>query len=238
MVELAGRSLLGKARERPDLVREVISRARRDGIASTAQKVRRQLGQDRPLGYSSAGWVIEVGEQVDGLRPGDAVACAGAGHANHAEIVSVPRNLCARVPSGVSLQTAAFTTIASVALHGIRLAEVGIGDQIAVIGCGLVGQIACRLLRTAGAYTIALDIDSDRVASAREGGADAGFVVDGSVAERVVELCDGLGVDAALVTAASRTNDPLILGTAIARDRGMLILVGAVQIDVPYRQFY
>jgi predicted dehydrogenase/threonine dehydrogenase-like Zn-dependent dehydrogenase len=237
-VELAQKSLLGKARERPDLVREVLARARREGISSTRTAVQRRLSEETPVGYSSAGIVIEVGPKVSGLRVGDAVACAGGGHANHAEVVSVPRNLCALVPDGVPLQSAAFSTIAAIALHGIHLAEVSLAERVAVVGCGLVGQIACRLLRCAGAFTVALDIDADRVADARTGGADHGIVIGESTAQQVIELCGGVGADAVLVTAAASTNDPLLLAANVARDRGSVILVGSVPVELPRAPLY
>ncbi len=185
-VELAQKSMLGKARERPDLVREVVNRARREGVASTLRAVQHRMGEESTVGYSSAGRVIEVGPGVTGLRPGDAVACAGGGHANHAEIIAVPRNLCARVPANVSLQPAAFSTIAAIALHGLHLAEASVGERVAVIGCGLVGQITCRLLACAGAMTIALDIDQGRVQEAVRGGADHGLAIDESTVEQVI----------------------------------------------------
>ena len=159
-------SPLGRAMGRPDLVREIARKAAQDGIQQTWQGVQRRLAETWAVGYSSAGRIVEVGAAVTGLEPGQRVACAGVGHANHAELVAVPRNLCARVPPSVELETAALTTIATVALHGIRLADVRVGDRTAVIGCGLIGQITCRLLRAAGSEVFALDIDKARVDAA------------------------------------------------------------------------
>jgi predicted dehydrogenase/threonine dehydrogenase-like Zn-dependent dehydrogenase len=237
-VELAQKSLFGKARERPDLVREVIARARREGIRTTHDAIRRRLADETPVGYSSAGVVLEVGEAVSGFTPGERVACAGGGHANHAEIVSVPANLCAKVPDGVRLEIAALTTIGSIALHAVRLAEIQVADRVAVIGCGLVGQITCRLLQAAGAEIFALDVDSTRVEIAVRGGAHHGFVVTEDVARRVVAAASGIGVDEALVTAASRTNDPLLLASSIVRDRSTIVLVGDVPIEFPRAPLY
>jgi predicted dehydrogenase/threonine dehydrogenase-like Zn-dependent dehydrogenase len=239
-VELSRKSLLGKARERPDLVREVIARARRDGIRATRESVKRRLAEETSVGYSSAGIVLEVGEAVSGFSPGDRVACAGGGHANHAEVVSVPPNLCAKVPDGVGLDVAAMTTIAAIALHGIRLADVRVGDRVAVIGCGLVGQIACRLLQAAGAEVFALDVDAARVEQAVAGGAHHGVVVGGplSAEENVRSLTGRVGVDEVLISAAASTSDPLVLACAIARDRGMIVLIGAVPIEAPRQLFY
>jgi len=237
-VALSQKSLLGKARERPDLVRQVVERARREGLRATRDVVTRQLAAETAVGYSSAGRVVEVGGAVSGLSPGDRVACCGGGHANHAELISMPRNLVARVPDSVPMEEAAFATIAAIALHGIRLAEVELGARVAVVGCGLVGQMACRLLACAGARVIALDVDTGRVEDALNGGADHAFVADASAESRVLEATAGIGVDAVIVTAAAASNDPLIIGTSIARDRGAVVLVGAVPIDLPRPPLY
>jgi len=237
-VALSKKSLLAKARERPDLARQVIERARADGIRTTQQAVRRKLGEAVAIGYSSAGEVVEVGPAVAGFDVGDAVACAGVGHANHAEIVSVPINLCAKVPAGVPLETASLTAVASIALHAIRLADVRIGEHVAVVGCGLVGQIAVRLLTAAGADVIALDVDPARAERARAGGASAAFVVGNDVVGRVRTATDGRGFDAVLVTAAASSPDPLVTAAELARDRGTVVLVGDVPVDLPRSLLY
>jgi len=237
-VALAQKSLLGKARDRPDLVREVIARARREGVRATYRAVSRKLGEETPVGYSSAGIVLEVGEAVSGFSPGDRVACAGGGHANHAEVVSVPSNLCAKVPDSVGLDVAALTTLAAVALHGVRLADVHIGDRVAVIGCGLIGQIAARLLGAAGAELFVLDVDKVRVEQALAGGAHHGFVVSGGVEDDVLAGADGIGMDQVVITATSSTNDPLLLAARVARDRAAVVLVGDVPILFPRDALY
>jgi predicted dehydrogenase/threonine dehydrogenase-like Zn-dependent dehydrogenase len=236
-VELSKKSLLAKARERPDLVAQVVERARREGLRATREAVRRRLIEETAVGYSSAGIVVEVGAGVAGFEVGDRVACAGGGHANHAEVVAVPANLCARVPDGVPLETAAMSTIAAIALHGIRLAGVELGDRVAVIGCGLVGQIACRLLTAAGAEVLAFDIDEGRVAQAIEGGAHHGAVV-GDAKNLVLAATSGVGVDKIVITAAAPTNDPLLLASTIARDRGDIVLVGDVPVQMPRAALY
>ena len=223
-------SPLGRAMARPDLVREVARKAAQDGIKATWESVQHRLAETWAVGYSSAGRVVEVGAAVTGLEPGQLVACAGVGHANHADLVAVPRNLCARVPPGVELETAALTTIAAVALHGIRLADVRVGDRTAVIGCGLIGQIACRLLRAAGSEVFALDIDKARVDSAD---ADHATVIGPKSAPQLIAAAAGIGVDHVLVTAASSSTDPLLLATEIARDRAEVVVVGDVPIELP-----
>ncbi len=235
--ELSQKSLLGKARERPDLVRQVIDRARREGIGSTFHAVRRRLEGETAVGYSSAGIVIEVGEHVRDIAPGDRVACAGGGHASHAEVISIPVNLCAKVPHNVGLDVAAMTTIGAIALHGVRLADVRVGERVSVVGCGLVGQIACRLAAAAGAQVYAVDVDRRRVDYALEHGAMLGAVGESAV-EQILSGSGGIGMDSVIVTAAASTNDPLVLATAISRDRGAVVLVGDVPIEVPRAAFY
>jgi predicted dehydrogenase len=231
------KSLVARVRERPDLVRTVVRRVRVEGIGKTRSSIQQKLGEESAVGYSSAGRVVRVGSAVTGFAPGDRVACAGVGFANHAELVCVPANLCARIPSSVSLETASVTTIAAIALHGIRLAGVDLGARVAVVGCGLVGQIACRLLRTAGAEVFAIDVDETAVEETVAAGADHGLSAADRPAERVLEASP-FGVDAVLVTAAASTNDPLLLAAEIARDRAAVVLVGDVPIELPRAPFY
>jgi predicted dehydrogenase len=232
-VEEGQRSLVSRVRDRPELALKAVNRVRRDGLRQTRELIRQQLDEEATSGYSSAGTVIEVGAAVRGISVGDRVACAGVGHANHAELVSIPRNLCVKVPPGVPVGAAALTTIASIALHGVRLADVRLGDRVAVVGCGLVGQITCRLLVAAGAEVFALDIDERRVKAAVSAGAHHGIVATEGAAATVLAATDGVGVDQVLVTAAASSNEPLLLGAEVARDRAALILVGAVPIDIP-----
>jgi predicted dehydrogenase/threonine dehydrogenase-like Zn-dependent dehydrogenase len=232
------RSLLQRARERPDLVRSTVQSAISEGVRRTRESVEEKLATEDAGGYSSAGRVIEVGPRVSGLRPGDPVACGGVGHAVHAEVVAVPRNLCARIPSNVALPPAALTTIAAIAMHGLRLSGVALGERVAVIGCGLVGQIACRIARSAGAEVIALDLAAARVEEAVAAGADNGVVVSAHAAPEVTELTGGAGVDHAIVAAAADTAEPLLLGAEVLRDRGALTLIGAVPVELPREPLY
>src|SRR2546428_880021 len=172
--EFASKNLLQKAKARPDLVRDVIDKIRRDGLFSAMQAVRSRLDQPLALGYSSAGTVIGVGEGVTDIRVGDRVACAGAGYAVHAEIECVPRLLVARISpdSKVSFDEAAFTTVGAVAMHGIRTADVKLGDVVAVIGLGLLGQLTVQILKAAGCRVLGMDIVQRRVELAHRLGAD------------------------------------------------------------------
>ncbi|HEV8065487.1 MAG TPA: zinc-binding dehydrogenase, partial [Acidimicrobiales bacterium] len=201
MVELAQKSLLGKARERPDLVRQVVDKARRDGIATTVEAVRTRLDTPVPLGYSSAGTVIAVSPDVDEFKVGDRVACAGAGYASHAEVVFVPRNLATRIPAEVAAESAAFATLGAVALHGLRLSEVSLGETVVVLGLGVVGLLAVQLAAAAGCRTIGFDPQSGRANLARSTGAEMAVSDTETLRSCVAQVSAGAGADAVLVAA-------------------------------------
>ena len=243
--EFARKSLLQKAKSRPDLVREVISKVQRDGILAAVQAVRSRLDQPQNPGYSSAGTVLAVAEGVTDIQPGDRVACAGAGFAVHAEIACVPRLLVARIPdrdpaSGeqVPFNEAAFATLGAVALHGIRTAEAKLGDLVAVIGLGLLGQLTVQLLKAAGCRVLGMDIDASRADLARQMGADA----VASSASEFRDLCSGTssgsGVDSVLIAAETPSSDPVNLAGAVVRDRAIVVAVGTVGIDIQRKNYY
>ena len=243
--EFARKSLLQKAQARPDLVREVIGKVQRDGIFSAIQTVRSRLDQPQSPGYSSAGTVVAVGEGVSDLRPGDRVACAGAGFAVHAEIACVPRLLLARIPSPDSISSeevpfdeAAFATLGAVALHGIRTSEAKLGDLVAVIGLGLLGQLTVQLLKAAGCRVLGLDLDPARAGLAREMGADAVASSASAFRDLCPEMSKGSGVDSVLITAETPSSDPVNLAGAIARDRAIVVAVGTVGIDIERKAYY
>ena len=238
-VEFARKSLLAKARSRPDLVKKVLDKARTEGPLPALEAAFTRLGQPLALGYSSAGVVLEVGEGVDGLRVGDRVGCAGAGYASHAEIVCVPRNLVAAMPEGVAFEHGAFATVGAIALHGVRLAEVQLGERVAVVGLGLIGLLTVQILRAAGARVIGVDLDPRRTALASQLGADAVVALGGAdPVEAALGLSGGLGVDAVLITAGTSSNEPIELAGQIARDRGRVVVVGAVGMDLPRPPFF
>jgi len=237
--EFASKSLLQKARLRPDLVRGVLDKVRRDGLFPAIAAVRSRLDQPLELGYSSAGVVTCLGEGVTDLRVGDRVACAGGGHAVHAEMTNVPRMLVARIPSGhISFEEAAFTTIGAVALHGIRLAEVAIGDVVAVIGLGLLGQLTVQSLKAAGCRVIGMDIDPSRVELAQRLGADAACVSPAEFLSSCLALSSGHGVDAVLIAAATPSSEPVNLAGSVARERAIVIAVGTVGMEIERKTFY
>lgn len=236
-IELGRKSLLGKARERPDQVRKVLDAVKREGVASAYRKVRSRLSAPSPLGYSCAGVVEAVGPGVDDIEVGQLVACAGAGYANHAERVWVPKNLVVPVPDGVVADEAAFATLGAIALQGVRQADVRLGETVAVIGLGILGQLTVQLLRAAGVQPIGIDVDAARVALAERHGA-AGVLRSEDVAGRVAVLSGGIGADAVIITAATSSEDPIRLAGEIARDRGRVVVVGAVPIRPPRSPYY
>ena len=242
--EFARKSLLQKAKARPDLVREVIAKVQRDGIFSALQTVRSRLDQPQNPGYSSAGTVIAVGEGITDIQPGDRVACAGAGFAVHAEIACVPRLLVAKIPaaqvgkSEVRFEEAAFATLGAVSLHGIRTAEVKLGDLVAVIGLGLMGQITIQLLKAAGCRVLGMDIDPSRAELARQRGAEAVSTSAAAFRDLCVETSNGLGADSVLITAETPSSEPVNLAGAISRDRAIVVAVGTVGIDIERKAYY
>jgi polar amino acid transport system substrate-binding protein len=237
-IDFAQKSLAGKARERPDLVRQVIGKLRRDGLMSTINAVWARLDAPMALGYSCAGVVREVGEGAEEFGVGNRVACAGMNYASHAEVVFVPKNLAVKIPDGVSFDEAAFVTLGAIALHGVRIAEAKLGDAVAVIGLGLLGQLSVQILKAAGCRVIGIDLDRSKVGLALMHGADAAIVRSDDVEGTVRRFTDGCGVDAVIVTAAAETNDPVELAGAIARDRAIVSMVGAVRMDVPRKIYY
>jgi predicted dehydrogenase/threonine dehydrogenase-like Zn-dependent dehydrogenase len=238
VTELARSNLLAKAVARPDLVREVVARARTEGIAQTARKIRSRLGADIPLGYSAAGIALEVGEYVTGVAPGQLVATGGAGKANHAEFQAVPGLLCVPVPKGVTAEDAAFGTVGSIALHALRLAETGPGSKVVVIGLGLVGQLAARIARAAGCDVAGIDVDDFPVERANTAGVMALVESGEDTTAAVLDWSRGRGADAVLVTASGSSSQMIRRTAALCRDRAQVVVVGDVGLDLERRPFY
>lgn len=243
--EFAKKNLLQKAKSRPDLVRDVIAKVQRDGLLSAIQTVRSRLDQPQTPGYSSSGTVIAVGEGVTDILPGDRVACAGANYAVHAEIACIPRLLVARIPAGdcvtrgdTPFEEAAFATLGAVALHGIRTAESKLGDIVAVIGLGLMGQITAQLLKAAGCRVVGMDIDPSRADLAKILGADAATASVSEFRDLCAAISRGAGVDSVLITAETSSSDPVNLAGAIARDRAIVVAVGTVGLNMERKAYY
>jgi len=238
-IELARKSLVGKARARPDLVQKVFQKLQRDGVVATLRSVRARLDEPLALGYSSAGTVLEVGRGIEEFKPGDRVACAGAGHASHAEVVFVPRNLCVALPDGVGFEAGAFGTLGAVAMQGVRQAGVSVGERVGVVGLGLIGLLTCQILKAAGCRVFGIDVSPSRVEAAVEFGADE--AVERSrpgLHDTVKRFSSGLGLDACIITAATQSSDPVELAGDLLRDRGRVVVVGAVGMDLPRRPYY
>jgi len=238
LVEFASKSLVEKVRSRPDLVRQVLDKARRDGLLTTWDSVRGRLDQLVALGYSSAGAVIAVGEGVTDLRVGDRVACAGGGYAVHAEVVSVPRNLVAKAPENVDFEPAAFATLGAIALQGLRLAEPHLGERVAVIGLGLLGQLTVQMLKANGCIVLGMDIQPARAELARQAGAQGVATTADEMWEITSRLSEGHGADAVIITADTPSHEPVELAGRIARDRGVVVAVGAVGMQIPRKIYY
>ena len=237
--EFASKNLLAKAKARPDLVRDVLAKLRRDGLLATMQTVRTRLDQPQTVGYSSAGTVIGVGDGVTDISVGDRVACAGAGYAVHAELACLPRLLVAKVPDeSVSFEEAAFGTVGAISLHGIRIAEVSLGDSVAVIGLGLLGQISVQLLKAAGCRVLGMDLRPQRADLAVARGAEAACVTSAELRDLCFQKTGGRGVDAVLITAETPSSEPVNLAAEIARDRAIVVAVGAVGMNLERRPYY
>lgn len=237
-VDMAKKSLIGKARERPDLVKQVIQKAKNEGLLNTFNAVRSKLGSSTALGYSAAGIVAAVGEDVTEFRVGDRVACAGAGYASHAEVLSVPKNLCVRLPERATFEAGAFGTLGAIALQGVRLAEPTLGEAVVVIGLGLLGQLTVQLLKANGCRVFGLDLDPKKIELAQELGADGGALSDANAKRAVMEWSRGRGADAVLITAATSSNQPVELAGEISRMKGRVVAVGLVGLDVPRHLYY
>lgn len=231
--------LVSRAKNNPELVQRAIDMARRKGLGKTLEAVWRQAeGKLVPLGYSSSGVVLEMGKNIADISVNDRVACAGAGYANHAEIAAVARNLVCKVPEGVDFDEAAFTTLGAIAMQGIRRAQVGLGDEAAVIGLGLLGQIACQILKAAGAYVIGIDPVEERVKLARELGTDVGLVSGKDTVAQVLKYTAGTGADVVIIYAATTSSEPVRQAMQMARRKGRVVVVGAVGMELERSPFY
>ncbi|MCS4058421.1 bi-domain-containing oxidoreductase [Salinibacter ruber] len=239
LIDLAQKSMVGKAAARPDLVKKVLNKVRTEGLWTTFQKVQTKMEKPMPLGYSAAGIVEQVGEDVYGLQMGDRVAMAGAGYANHAEVNVVPKNLVAEVPDAVGFEEAAYGTVGSIALQGVRLAEPQLGEQVAVIGLGLIGLLTVQLLKANGCRVIGMDLDSGKVERAREVGLDRGVVSSKEDPEAAVEtFTGGRGTDHTLITAGTDSNAPIEQAGEMTRRKGDVVVVGKVGMDIPRDAYY
>ncbi|MDE3057610.1 MAG: bi-domain-containing oxidoreductase [Bacteroidota bacterium] len=231
--------MLAKAKANPELVKAVLQQMKQQGLLATYKKVMTRMGAYGAMGYSSAGSVLAVANDIEDFVPGDHVACAGGGYASHAELIFVPKNLCAKIPSGVTTQEAAYTTVGAIALQGVRQAAPTLGETIVVIGLGLVGQLAVQIAKAAGCNVIGIDVDKHAVALAKSLGADAAFSrASLSLVSDVQSFTHGYGADAVIITAATKSNDPVQIAGELCRDKGRVVLVGDVGITLPRAPYY
>jgi len=236
LVEFAEKSLVGKARSRPDLVRQMMDKMKREGVLPTVQAAFNRLDQPMALGYSSAGTIISLGDGMEGFKVGQRVACAGGGYAVHAEYNVVPRNLLTALPDSVDFESAAFTTLGAIALHGFRLAEPQIGETVAVIGLGLLGLLASQIAAASGCRVFGIDTNPERVAL----GSSLGLTA--CLRDQAVDFAQAFtanrGFDVVLICADTSSNDPVELAAVIARDRARVVATGAVGLSFPRKIYY
>ena len=235
-VSKAKSSLLDRAKKQPEDVKLVLEFIKKDGLLSTYKRVKSKLDSYKSLGYSASGVVVESKSPL--FSVGDRVAAAGAGYANHAELITVPSNLAVKIPVNVEYKSAAYTTVAAIALQGVRQADVRIGETVAVIGLGLIGQITIQLLKSSGCRVIGLDIDESLFKTAAESGADLTLLSNSQSARDINSFSRGMGCDSVIITAGTSSNQPIELALDICRKKGKVIIVGAVGMDIPRTPFY
>ena len=233
-LETGKATIIGKARKRPELIRQVLSNIKKEGFLATLEKVKTRLNTPKALGYSCSGYVVESRDFDRRFKPGERVACAGQDYASHAEIISVPQNLAVKIPDNVSFEEAAFTTIGAIALQGVRQADPKIGEKICVIGLGLIGQVAFQILKANGCSVCGIDISNFAIEKAKELNIDkAANRTDENLYRILDEFTGGSGFDKVMITASTRDNDPLLLATEILRKKGAVIVVGDIKMDIP-----
>jgi predicted dehydrogenase/threonine dehydrogenase-like Zn-dependent dehydrogenase len=236
LVSFAEKNLVGKAQSRPDLVKQVIDKAKREGLLTTFESAMNRLDQPLVLGYSSAGTVIEAASDVKDFKPGDRVVCAGGGHAVHAEYALVPRNLIAHLPDEVDFESGAFATMGAIALNGIRLSNPQVGEKVAVIGLGLLGLITAQLVQAAGCDVVGMDISSARVKFARK--LDITADSNQNIQKKYPSLTRGRGFDKVLICADTPSDETVELAGIIARDRAHVISLGVVGLNLQRKLYF
>ena len=238
-VASSGESVLQKALKQPEKVKQVPNMVKTQGLSETIDKVKGKLESANPIGYSCAGVVIDVGEDVRDIKTGDRVACGGAGYANHAEIVCVPRNLVVKMPDGLDFKQAASVTLGAIAMQGVRRATPTFGKTVAVIGLGLVGQLTAQILKVAGCHVIGMDLIESRVELAQSLGMDYGVIIGKTdPVEQVMRYTSGMGADATIITAATESDLPVQQAMEMTRRKGKVVVVGDVGLHFKRQPFY
>jgi predicted dehydrogenase/threonine dehydrogenase-like Zn-dependent dehydrogenase len=237
LVDFANKSILEKARSRPDLAQQVLDKARREGVLTTLEAALNRLEEPMPLGYSSAGTIRDLGEGIRGYEVGQRVACAGGGYAVHAEYALIPQNLLTALPDNVDFESAAFTTLGAIALHGFRLTESSVGAQLTVIGLGLLGMLTVAIANAAGCRVLGIDLDPNRVQLAKELGAEMAVIrEEAEIAAQTISY--RRGSDAVLICADTPSSDPVELAGTIARDKAKVVATGAVGLKIPRNVYF
>lgn len=233
-VKVGKANLLGKAKQRPDLVAQVLQNVKKEGLKATLDKVRTKLDSLKALGYSTSG-IVKASMDTRGLfKQGDRVACAGQDFASHSEVVSIPQNLVAKIPDNVSFEDASYTTLGAIALQGVRQCDPTLGDNVCVIGLGLLGQITCQLLKANGCNVFGIDLSERLVNLAKDTSADEAMLRNNTnLIATIDNFTNGHGFDSVIITAAAPSNDPIELSAEISRKKGKVIVVGAVKMDIP-----
>ncbi len=238
-IEISKKNILSKAKERPEELHKVINAVKKHGLITTYKTVKDRLDSPLPMGYSCAGIIKDIAPDISEFHLGDKVACAGLGYASHAEIVFIPKNLCVKVPENVSLEEASFVTVGAIALQGVRQSQAQLGENIAVIGLGLVGLLTVQILKAMSCNVLGIDIDPEKIKIAGELGADLLAQRGKDDIENIaLDFTKGHGFDAVIITAATSSNDPIELAGKISRDKGKVIVVGNVSMEVPRKTFY
>lgn len=234
LVSFGKASMIDKARQQPDKVKEVINKMKTDGVQTTYEAVMRKLGTPKALGYSSAGEVVEVGNGVYDLKPGDRVISNG----NHAEYVAIPKNLVAKIPDSVNFEEASFTVVGAIALQGIRLVQPTIGETVAVIGLGLIGLITVQLLKANGCNVIGFDLDEDKLKLAEQLGIPVVNSGKQDPVRYIEQFTDEVGADAVIITASTKSNAVIKQAANMSRKRGRIVLVGVIGLNIDRADFY
>jgi len=234
----SGKSLFQKAKEQPENIKLVLGVIKKQGLKKTLNLVRDVLKTGSPTGYSAAGIILEVGKNITDFKKGDRVAAAGAGKANHAEIIAVPRNLVVKIPKNLDFSQAASVTLGAVALQGIRQADPKLGDRVVVIGLGLIGLLAVQILKASGCYVIGIDLDKYRLKMAQDLGTDSIISAENNTVTKVLQETEGKGADRVIICAATKSDQPVNDAMQMVRKKGAVIVVGAIGLNLKRSPFY
>lgn len=235
-VDNAKGSLISRAKKQPDQVKVVLDAVKSYGLKETTRRVKAKLNSFKLLGYSAAGIVKE--SDTDNFKPGDRVAAAGAGFANHSEVIAVPKNLVVKLPDSVSFEDAAYTTVGAIAMQGFRQAKPVLGDKVVVVGLGLLGLITVQLLKAAGCYVIGMDVNENSLKKGKEFGCDLTLKSSSDNTTQVIANTNGFGADATIITASTSSNEPLQMSMEMTRKKGKVVIVGAIGMDLKRNPFY